>query len=522
MPCALMSTWIDEGFDHSFDLTLGIFSFEQFWNRTHFYSFASSRMKNSSIFAPSELDSMDGLSSSRIAVKNTFLDTEYKLPSKPVLQKSFSMPPEKVSWDVFCNELKKMHVQIPPDIPAALFEDQPLHTQKEETVQHPSSEASSPIHTSLETHSHIPLSPLLPAVSSSPFSPEEFTRISLTDYVRENNFLRVPGARYSSHFSDIQRSASVSDYSESSVPLCLEGAGSNFTIRNTRIGKSVVEYSPLPISFINRPQRKIQPKMENQNISIEIPLFPTSPFPDISSQSYKDSYFDCEKDSDSEDKSVSPTNALPLEELTDELIQSIPKDESGNLLSVGSIEHESGNCKGCVFFHHSTKKCKNGIRCLFCHFPHLPKKRIRINKMRSKQKQRQQVQPTAEQTSPSIQSFSPLPTFNCGNRMDSIPPKDHPFQYHYCSPTISPCREEPSYFIKSPSNTFLTYPPKSLSPNQYPHIREKMMLLNPFEVSETEPEPRMRSDFACLKGSALLRTPDTHPRIPMHYVQMHH
>lgn len=34
----------------------------------------------------------------------------------------------------------------------------------------------------------------------------------------------------------------------------------------------------------------------------------------------------------------------------------------------------------CVFFHNPAKGCKNGLRCLFCHFPHAPKKRVRLSK----------------------------------------------------------------------------------------------------------------------------------------------
>lgn len=46
----------------------------------------------------------------------------------------------------------------------------------------------------------------------------------------------------------------------------------------------------------------------------------------------------------------------------------IPKDEYGNLLSIGSIYHASGLCQPCAFNKNST--CFNKSQCLFCHYDH--------------------------------------------------------------------------------------------------------------------------------------------------------
>lgn len=75
-------------------------------------------------------------------------------------------------------------------------------------------------------------------------------------------------------------------------------------------------------------------------------------------------------------------NALSEDELTDEILSQIPKSPEGELLSYGSIKHESATCKPCVFFRHPRKGCHNGVRCLFCHFPHEPKKRVRVSRKR--------------------------------------------------------------------------------------------------------------------------------------------
>jgi hypothetical protein len=56
----------------------------------------------------------------------------------------------------------------------------------------------------------------------------------------------------------------------------------------------------------------------------------------------------------------------------------VPKDESGNLTSLGSIMHLTGKCKPCVEFvlagptpgEPTGPGCCHGIQCRYCHFPH--------------------------------------------------------------------------------------------------------------------------------------------------------
>lgn len=47
----------------------------------------------------------------------------------------------------------------------------------------------------------------------------------------------------------------------------------------------------------------------------------------------------------------------------------------GELPSVGSAGHADGSCKRCAFF--PKGRCKNGADCTHCHFPHLPRARLR-------------------------------------------------------------------------------------------------------------------------------------------------
>jgi len=75
-------------------------------------------------------------------------------------------------------------------------------------------------------------------------------------------------------------------------------------------------------------------------------------------------------------------DALIKSEGMESLIKRVPRDESGNATSVGSILHEEGTCKPCVFAHSERKECQNGVQCVFCHFAHPPKRRLRFCKKR--------------------------------------------------------------------------------------------------------------------------------------------
>lgn len=56
------------------------------------------------------------------------------------------------------------------------------------------------------------------------------------------------------------------------------------------------------------------------------------------------------------------------------LPEDVPLTEDG-LPSVGSAEHATGECKRCAFF--PKGRCKNGVDCTHCHFPHEERRRKR-------------------------------------------------------------------------------------------------------------------------------------------------
>jgi len=74
----------------------------------------------------------------------------------------------------------------------------------------------------------------------------------------------------------------------------------------------------------------------------------------------------------------------------DELLRLVPRDANGALLSIGSVGHEEGTCKPCVFAFNENKPCGNGLRCSFCHYQHPPKKRVRLCKKKRMELKRQQ------------------------------------------------------------------------------------------------------------------------------------
>jgi len=67
---------------------------------------------------------------------------------------------------------------------------------------------------------------------------------------------------------------------------------------------------------------------------------------------------------------ATPTsNASSDEAQLEELRSMVPLDAEGKPTSIGSMKHEAGLCKPCVFFP-SVIGCSNGITCLFCHITH--------------------------------------------------------------------------------------------------------------------------------------------------------
>lgn len=64
-----------------------------------------------------------------------------------------------------------------------------------------------------------------------------------------------------------------------------------------------------------------------------------------------------------------------LESFDDSTLESlVPRDpHTGRPLSIGSIEHDNGSCRPCIFF--LKAKCFKGLRCSFCHFNHSSSKK---------------------------------------------------------------------------------------------------------------------------------------------------
>jgi hypothetical protein len=58
------------------------------------------------------------------------------------------------------------------------------------------------------------------------------------------------------------------------------------------------------------------------------------------------------------------------------LLQGIPRNELGQLASIGSVHHASGTCTPCVFWF--KKSCLKGLTCSYCHFKHKGQKSKRI------------------------------------------------------------------------------------------------------------------------------------------------
>lgn len=67
-----------------------------------------------------------------------------------------------------------------------------------------------------------------------------------------------------------------------------------------------------------------------------------------------------------------------IEEPLEAVLARVPRDEAGEPLSLGSSGHSFGDCRPCVYFASEQNPCTNGVRCLFCHCAHSPRRRIRL------------------------------------------------------------------------------------------------------------------------------------------------
>lgn len=108
-------------------------------------------------------------------------------------------------------------------------------------------------------------------------------------------------------------------------------------------------------------------------------LLPASP-PSVASPHSPDSRAEDTND-ETEERVVVPA-LLPRLELSAKEFALLP--------SIGSVRHEEGSCKPCVFAHNDKKACENGKQCPFCHFPHAPKKRVRLCKKKRMEMKRLQ------------------------------------------------------------------------------------------------------------------------------------
>mmetsp|Transcript_16203 Transcript_16203/g.45008 ORF Transcript_16203/g.45008 Transcript_16203/m.45008 type:complete len:290 (-) Transcript_16203:101-970(-) len=83
---------------------------------------------------------------------------------------------------------------------------------------------------------------------------------------------------------------------------------------------------------------------------------------------------------------ATPTsNASSDEAQLEKLRSMVPLDAEGKPTSIGSMKHEAGLCKPCVFFP-SVIGCSNGITCLFCHITHARAQRRQCKNKRERYK----------------------------------------------------------------------------------------------------------------------------------------
>mmetsp|Transcript_98409 Transcript_98409/g.317272 ORF Transcript_98409/g.317272 Transcript_98409/m.317272 type:complete len:233 (-) Transcript_98409:345-1043(-) len=66
------------------------------------------------------------------------------------------------------------------------------------------------------------------------------------------------------------------------------------------------------------------------------------------------------------------------EEPLESVFARVPRDDDGRPTSIGSLRHALGDCRPCAYIGSSQRPCLNNVRCLFCHLPHSPKRRVRL------------------------------------------------------------------------------------------------------------------------------------------------
>eukprot|EP00913_Durusdinium_trenchii_P010827 g10156.t1 len=82
--------------------------------------------------------------------------------------------------------------------------------------------------------------------------------------------------------------------------------------------------------------------------------------------------------------SESVMESEPIELEAEELAQ-VPLDEAGELTSIGSILHGSGECRPCAFLGSERRPCTKGVACVFCHFPHDARRKVRLGRRKRRE-----------------------------------------------------------------------------------------------------------------------------------------
>jgi len=89
---------------------------------------------------------------------------------------------------------------------------------------------------------------------------------------------------------------------------------------------------------------------------------------------------------------------LPVSELqalhTQGLLSKIPRNDRGEISSIGSIGHATNECSPCIFWF--KKSCAKGLHCDYCHFQHKGQRNKRIRPSKKTRMQMRSAAPRAD------------------------------------------------------------------------------------------------------------------------------
>lgn len=95
-----------------------------------------------------------------------------------------------------------------------------------------------------------------------------------------------------------------------------------------------------------------------------------------------------EEDSDGDDRQQQEEQMARQREFESQgldieaLLKQVPRNDDGTLTSIGSIGHDTGECKAPCVFAMRKRGCMNGTQCNFCHLPHKVKRQRQKHKAR--------------------------------------------------------------------------------------------------------------------------------------------